>query len=169
MRRGPLFWITGRPASGKSTFGLHLQHALWHADAPCLLLDGDAVRRVLTPRPSFAPRARAAFYRSLADLALLAANQGLWVVIAATGHRRSFRLYARQRAVRFCEIFVDVPEEICRRRDPKGLYRLANKNGAPELPGHGVRYQPPAAPEVTARGGRDRVALQEVLAWAGVF
>ena len=69
---------------------------------------------------------------------------------------------ARADAPRFVEVLITTPVEECRRRDPKGLY--ASPTVSAKLPGVGVTYEPPLAPEVVARGGDDADAAERVLA-----
>lgn len=157
---GAVAWITGLPASGKSTFARALRDRIAAGGRGGVLLDGDAVRAALVPPPGYDPAGRAAFYETLGNLALALAAQGLVVLVAATGHRRAFRDRVRERAPRFVEVFVDVPPEVCAARDPKGLWASARQGAAPELPGGAaVAYERPLAPEIVARGGEDGEAL----------
>jgi adenylylsulfate kinase len=161
MPAGEIVWMTGRPASGKSTLARRLASELRARQIACCLLDGDEVRHALVPAPGYDEAGRDAFYASLAGLAALLAGQGLVVVVAATAHRRAFRERARAAFPRFCEVYVDVPAAECAARDPKGLYRA----GAAGLPGTAsTPYEPPLAPEVVATGGEDDVALARLLA-----
>jgi adenylylsulfate kinase len=160
---GAVVWMTGLPSSGKSTLAALLRDRLVAEGRPAALLDGDAVREALVPRPGYSLAERDAFYATLARLAALLARQGLLVAVAATAHRRAHRAEARALAPRFVEVFLDVPAEECRRRDAKGLYAQAAAGGAPDLPGAGVGYEPPEVPEVVAHGGKDEAALREIL------
>jgi len=166
-REGAVAWVTGLPSAGKSTFAAALVVRLRAAGAGAVLLDGDAVRAALRPAPGYDEAGRAAFYETLAGLAALVARQGLTAVVAATAHRRAFRERARALAPGFVEIFVDVPAEACAARDAKGLWARARAGGAPDLPGAGLPYEPPLAPEVVARGGQDGAALEAALARLG--
>ncbi len=62
------------------------------------------------------------------------------------------------------EVHLDVPPEVCAARDPKRLWAQARAGAAPELPGAGAAYEPPAAPEVVAHGGEDGAALDAAVA-----
>ena len=161
---GAVAWITGLPSAGKSTFARGLRERLAASGRVAVLLDGDEVRGALAPPPGYDPAGRAAFYETLGNLALVLAGQGLTVLVAATAHRRAFRDRVRARAPRFVEVFVDVPPEVCARRDPKGLWARARAGGAPELPGAALDYEPPIAPEIVARGGEDAEALDDAAA-----
>ncbi|MFO0584618.1 MAG: adenylyl-sulfate kinase [Anaeromyxobacter sp.] len=164
MTAGAVVWVTGLPSAGKSTFARALHDRLRARGAPSLVLDGDEVRAALSPTPGYGEEAREAFYATLADLAALLAGQGLVVLVAATANRRAYRARARARALRFVEVFVDVPAEVCASRDPKGLWSAARAGHAPRLPGAGADYERPERADVVARGGEDAAALEAALA-----
>jgi len=160
---GLVAWLTGLPSSGKSTLGAILCNRLRAEGLQAILLDGDAVRDALVPRPGYTPEARDAFYASLAGLAALLAQDGAVVVVAATAHLRAFRDRARALSPAFLEIFVDTDPAECARRDAKGLYAATRTGDVSGLPGAGVAYEPPVAPDVVARGGRDEGAVDAVV------
>jgi adenylylsulfate kinase len=157
-------WITGLPASGKSTFGRALVARARASGLPAALLDGDAVRAALDRPAGRGEAERDAFYGALARLAALLSRQGLTVVVAATAPRRAHRALARRLAPAFLEIHLATPAEACARRDPKGLWAAARSGRLGALPGAGASYQPPRRPAVTAHGGRDQAALRSALA-----
>ncbi|WP_438014820.1 adenylyl-sulfate kinase [Sorangium sp. So ce315] len=160
---GGVVWITGLPASGKSTLAARVHGALLGEGRASCLLDGDQVRDALVPRPGYDPRGRDDFYETLARLAALLARQGLVAVVAATAHRRAYRERARALAPRLVEVYMEVSPEVCRERDPKGLYRSAGAGEIDALPGAGLDYEPPRSPEIAARGGEDDAALGAIL------
>ncbi|WP_437478921.1 adenylyl-sulfate kinase [Sorangium sp. So ce1014] len=160
---GGVVWITGLPASGKSTLAARVHRELLGEGRASCLLDGDEVRDALVPRPGYAPRERDDFYETLARLAALIARQGPLVIVAATAHRRAYRERARALAPRLVEVYMDVPPGVCRERDPKGLYRAAGAGEIDALPGAGPDYEAPPSPEIVARGGEDEAALGAIL------
>jgi adenylylsulfate kinase len=157
---GAVVWLTGPPASGKSTLATHLAARLRARSAAVLVLDGDEVRDALVPAHGFDDAGRDAFYQSLGNLACLAARQGLIAIVAATAHQRRWRDRTRLSAPRFLEVHVATPIDECRRRDPKGLYAA----GTAALPGMGVPYEPPLAPDVVAPRGDDEAAIETLIA-----
>jgi adenylylsulfate kinase len=157
---GAVVWLTGRPAAGKSALAAMLAEAMRARGAPPLILDGDDVRAALVPAPGYGDVERDHFYLTLGNLAALAAQQGLTVVVAATAHRRIWRDRVRARVARFIEVHVATPADECRRRDPKQLYASAR----PGVPGVDVAYEPPVSAEVTAELGADPAVVAAVLA-----
>jgi adenylylsulfate kinase len=164
MTEGLVVWITGRPASGKSTFARRLAAQLRVGGASCVVLDGDEVRDALLSPPGCGPEEREAFYQALARLAAMLSRQGTCVIVAATAHRRSYREFARSVAPRYLEVHVTTPLEECERRDPKGLYALARDGAAVGVPGLDEPFEAPVAPDVTAQDGEDERALTDAIA-----
>ncbi|HEX2568520.1 MAG TPA: adenylyl-sulfate kinase [Polyangia bacterium] len=161
--RGVVVWFTGLPSSGKSTLAEAVRQRLLAADRACVLLDGDDVRAALVPAPGHDEAGRTAFYRTLAQLAALLAQQRLIVLVAATANRRTYREEARRLAPRFVEVFLDVPLATCQARDAKGLYARAAAGELSQLPGAGAAYEPPPAPDMVARGVEDAASIAALL------
>jgi bifunctional enzyme CysN/CysC len=55
----------------------------------------------------------------------------------------------------FVEIYVDAPIELCRSRDPKGLYKKADAGKIKNFTGIDSPYEPPLDPELWLRTDRD--------------
>lgn len=155
---GAVIWLTGLPQSGKSTLARHVRDRLDRA----IVLDSDEVRTALGAE-AYERDDRDRFYAALARLAALLARQGHVVLVPATAPRRAHRELARAEAPVFVEVWVQTPLALCEQRDQKGLYAQARRGEAPNLPGLGVAYEPPVAPEVTADGGHDERAVAEIL------
>ncbi|MGH9460144.1 MAG: adenylyl-sulfate kinase [Vicinamibacteria bacterium] len=146
--RGMVLWLTGLPASGKTTLAKKLLQRLTERGVAAELLDADELRKVLTPHPAYTDRERDWFYGVLVYLAELLSRHGIAVLIAATAHRRAYRDEARRRLPRFVEIYVECDAETCRRRDPKGLYAAARRGDITSLPGGQVSFEAPESPEI---------------------
>lgn len=158
---GVVVWFTGLPASGKSTLAERVRQRL-EPRTSCVVLESDEVR-VALGADGYDPSDRDGFYRVLARLAVLLARQGHVVLVPATAPRRAHRELARAEAPAFLEVHVETPLAECEQRDVKGLYARARAGDAPMLPGVGVPYEPPEAPDVTARGGFDDRAVDAIV------
>jgi adenylylsulfate kinase len=145
-------WITGMPASGKSTLAGALAGELARRGIDVAVLSSDDLRRVFTPRPRYDEEERDVFYGALVHVGRLLASHGIPVIIDATANRRIYRERARRLFPLFLEVYVECPLEICMRRDPKGVYRRAREGTAVSVPGVQAPYEPPLHPEVTVRG-----------------
>ena len=160
--KGVVVWFTGLPSAGKSSLAEQTRTRLLHDGLRPVLLDGDSVRRALVPTPRYTPAARSEFYETLARLAAMLAQQGHVVLVAATANRRAFRERARQLSPRFVEVLVDTDVAECAARDTRGLYAAARAGRMPDVPGVGVDYERPRAPDVVASGGFDQRAVERV-------
>ncbi|HEX2691451.1 MAG TPA: adenylyl-sulfate kinase [Kofleriaceae bacterium] len=166
--REAIIWFTGLPASGKSTLARRVHAHFVATGRPSILLDGGELRHILAAnatRVLDSVDERDRFYRSLAALAAMLANQGIVVLVAATAPRRQDRDRARAEVMAagtFVEVWVKTPFSECQARDPKGLYAQARRADARELPGIGPAYEPPLAPEVIADGGLDDTVVAAI-------
>jgi adenylylsulfate kinase len=147
-------WITGVPSSGKSTISRSLVQLLERRGIRPVVLESDALRRVLTPDPTYAPDERDRFYQQMAGLGALITRCGVPVIFDATANRRAYRDAGRSRITQFLEVLVTCPLDECRKRDPKGLYAAAAVGAASHVPGIQAAYESPPAPDI-ALDGRD--------------
>jgi adenylylsulfate kinase len=116
------------------------------------VLESDAIRRAITPSPTYSAEERDIFYAALEMMGELLVKHGVAVIFDATAHRRAWRDAARRRIARFAEVHVDCPVERCMARDPKGIYRQAGAGIATAVPGVHVAYEPPIHPDVVVHG-----------------
>jgi adenylylsulfate kinase len=141
-------WFTGLPASGKSTLANLLAQELEQRQQNVQVLESDQLREVLTPQPTYSPEERAWFYKSLAYIASLLVENDVSVLIAATAHRRIYRLQARHYLKDLIEIYVKCSLETCMARDRKGIYSKAKSQEAVHVPGVQELYEAPESPAV---------------------
>ncbi len=148
-------WITGLPASGKSTLAAALARALEAQGVDAAVLESDALRKVFTPKPRYDEEERDVFYASLLHVGRLLLRHGVPVIFDATANRRVFRDRARQAIPKFLEVYVACPLDTCVSRDPKGIYRKAKRGETDAVPGLQADYEPPLHAEVVVRGDAD--------------
>ena len=148
-------WVTGLPASGKSTLVAALKTQLAARGIDAAVLESDVLRQVLTPHPRYDEEERDRFYSQMVFIGVLLAEHGVPVIFDATANRRRYRDQARLKIPRFLEVYVDCPLETCMARDPKGIYRNALAKAANCVPGLQAAYEPPEHPEIVVRGDRE--------------
>ena len=148
-------WITGLPASGKSTVAAALVKHLRDLNIEVAVLESDAMRKVFSANPQYDDQDRDYFYASLAFIGHVLTEHGISVIFDATANRRSYRERARQQIPQLIEVFVDCPLDVCIRRDPKSIYRKAQQGAAQHVPGIQTRYEPPLNPALVVRGDQD--------------
>jgi adenylyl-sulfate kinase len=169
--KGATVWLTGLPASGKSTLAVEVEALLVGAGRPALRLDGDNLRHGLNGDLGFSAEDRAENVRRTAEVAALLADAGVLVLVALVSPYRADRDAARAVHARlelpFVEVHVATSLEECERRDPKGLYARARAGELSHLTGVDDPYEPPVAPDVVVSGSEP---LDEAVAlvWAAL-
>ena len=141
-------WITGLPASGKSTIASALKPQLEGLGLTVEVLESDEVRRVITPIPTYSETERDLFYRALAFTGQRLVAHGVTVVFDATASRRINRDFARSVIPRFIEVAVECPLTTCMERDKKGTYRKGQLGESLTVPGLQSPYEAPINPDL---------------------
>jgi bifunctional enzyme CysN/CysC len=154
-RGGATIWLTGLPASGKSTIAGALERHLVESGGWAYRLDGDNLRHGLNGDLGFDPPDRAENVRRTAHVARLLADAGVTVLVSLVSPYAADREQARrvhqEQGLDFLEIYVDTPAELCERRDPKGLYARARSGDLEGMTGVDAVYEPPTAPDLVIR------------------
>ncbi|MBK8275344.1 MAG: adenylyl-sulfate kinase [Nitrospira sp.] len=141
-------WLTGLPASGKSTIAVALRPQLEQLKLSVEVLESDAVRRVLTPTPTYSLAERDLFYRALAFMGARLVLHGVTVIFDATASKRVYRDFARSLIPQFIEVAVECPLGLAMERDYKGTYQRGQRGESSTVPGLQDPYEAPLHPEV---------------------
>jgi bifunctional enzyme CysN/CysC len=154
-QQGATVWLTGLPASGKSTIAGALEERLARDGYRAYRLDGDNLRYGLNSDLGFDPADRAENIRRVAHVASLFADSGTIAIVSLISPYAVDRQLARslheQNGVEFLEVFVDTPLEVGARRDPKGLYARAREGKLRGFTGIDAPYEAPRQPDVELR------------------
>ena len=113
--RGAVVWLTGLSGSGKSTLANALERELFDRGLQVFVLDGDNIRCGLS-----------------SDLGFSAGDRA-----------RARRIMEEGVAIRFFEVFLDAPLEVCEQRDQKGLYDKARSGEITDFTGVSAPYERP--------------------------
>lgn len=169
---GATVWFTGLSGSGKSTIADGVAGALLTAGRPAYILDGDNVRHGLNADLGFSADHRTENVRRVGEVARLMADAGLVVLVPVISPYRDGRARARAMhaaaGLRFVEVFVDTPLEVCEQRDPKGLYARARAGALTGMTGIDDPYEPPEVPELRLVPGPLDEQVAQVLDALGV-
>lgn len=150
-------WVTGLPGSGKSVVSETLQELLSACGVRAQLLSSDGLRKVMTPKPTYSIEERDIVYSSLVYIAGILTQNGVNVIIDATGNLRRYRDEARMRIPRFVEVYLQCPMDICIEREqkrartyhaPRKIYARALKGKSSTVPGVGQPYEEPLNAEI---------------------
>ncbi len=149
-----IIWFTGLSGSGKSSIANLIEKRLAAEGRHAYILDGDNVRHGLNKDLGFTDEARVENIRRVAEVARLMAEAGLIVIVSFISPFRNERRLAREIAgdVRFTEVYVDTPLEVCEARDPKGLYARARKGEIKNFTGIDSPFEAPEHPDIVLHG-----------------
>jgi bifunctional enzyme CysN/CysC len=153
-QKARVIWLTGLSGSGKSTIANALEKRLYASGAHAYVLDGDNLRLGLNMDLGFTTEDRAENVRRTSEVAKLMVDAGLIVISALVSPFEVDRQRAKSRFEEgeFLEIFVDTPVDICRTRDPKGLYKKSADGKIPNFTGVGQDYERPSNPDLHLDG-----------------
>jgi bifunctional enzyme CysN/CysC len=153
--RGLTVWFTGLPGSGKSTVAAEVERRLVGMGRPAYLLDGDNLRHGLNSDLGFGANDRHENVRRVSEVARLFADAGVIALVSLVSPYREARRRVREAheavGLRFVEVFVDTPLEVCEARDPKGMYARARAGELSGFTGVDDPYEAPEAPELVLR------------------
>ncbi|MGH6959513.1 MAG: adenylyl-sulfate kinase [Dongiaceae bacterium] len=151
-QHGATIWLTGLPASGKSTIAFTVEHALVERGHLAYVLDGDNIRHGLNKNLGFSPQDRAENIRRIGEVARLFADAGVLTLTSFISPYRLDRDNVRKihadAGLPFIEVHVRAPIDVCEQRDPKGLYAKARAGQLPEFTGVSAPYEEPLRPEL---------------------
>lgn len=151
-RPGCVVLLTGLSGSGKSTIARALSERLTaEGSYRTVLLDGDDVRRALSPDLGFSVSDRDENIRRIGWVAAKIASVGGIAICAPIAPFERTRDEVRAMAVasgRFILVHVATPIEVCERRDRKGLYARARAGEIKDFTGIDSPYEVPANPDL---------------------
>jgi bifunctional enzyme CysN/CysC len=172
-QRGATIWLTGLPASGKSTIATALEQWLVQQGRVAYLLDGDNLRHGLNGNLGFSAEDRAENVRRTANVARLFADAGAIALVSLVSPYERDRVAARELhgagELDFVEVYVNTPLAECEARDPKGLYARARAGDIKGMTGIDDPYEPPRAPDVEVAGGSVEQAVAAIVAKLGAL
>lgn len=145
-----VLWFTGLSGSGKSTIAKKLEQRLFAEKIHTMFLDGDNLRHGLNGDLGFSDQDRQENIRRVGEVAKLGFAHGQVVLATFISPFAQDRQLARELipSGRFFEIYVKCDLELCKRRDPKGLYAKALRGEIPNFTGVSSPYEEPQNPDL---------------------
>lgn len=166
---GKILWITGLSGAGKSTLAKAVAGRLRAQGEAVVVLDGDELREVFGAAAANAGNhgraSRLALAMQYAHLCRVIAAQDLTVVIATISLFREVHAWNRRHLPGYFEVYLKVPLEELRRRDPKGIYRRFDAGEIADVVGLDLPIDEPEAADWTVEfmPGRTAEALADEL------
>jgi adenylylsulfate kinase len=143
-------WFTGLSGSGKSTLANALDCSLYDQGLHTYVLDGDNLRHGLNRDLAFSEADRQENIRRVGEVAKLFTDSGLIVLAAFISPFDSDRsliktLIGEENII---EVYLDTPLNICEKRDPKGLYKMARNGQIKSFTGIDSPYEVPKSADI---------------------
>ncbi len=152
---GCTLWLTGLSGSGKSTVAVELEKMLIQRGVLAYRLDGDNVRHGLNANLGFGADDRKENIRRIGQVAKLFADAGVVTISSFISPYQNDRDQVREihedAGLKFLEVFINTPIEICEQRDPKGLYKKARAGEIKGFTGIDDPYETPVKPEIEVK------------------
>lgn len=131
-----IFWLTGLPCSGKTTIAKELAKHM-HAE----ILDGDDIRRIIQNN-DFSYSGRKNHMMSVAEFASILSRYNN-VVVSLVSPIRDVREEIKKRYQNLTEIYIYADIDTCKKRDVKGMYKLAMEGKIKNFTGVDDVYEEP--------------------------
>jgi len=155
-QKGATLWMTGCSGAGKTTIATKLEDKLVKEYGKHVYrLDGDNIRTGLNRDLSFSASDRAESVRRVGEISTLFSDSGTITLVGLISPYRADRDAVRKRhedqGIPFYEVFLDVPVEELKKRDPKGQYARVDAGELKHFTCIDDPYEEPLSPEITLR------------------
>jgi len=147
IKNPPIIWITGLPASGKTTLAIELKNRLSRKGFIVEHLDGDKIREIF-PETGFTREERNNHIKRTGFLASILQKNGILVIASFVSPYKESRNFIRNICSNFIEVYLSTPIDICEKRDYKGLYAKARRGEITNFTGINDIYEIPENPEI---------------------
>jgi len=151
-QKGCTLWMTGLPASGKSTIAAALEQVLLRRGKHAYRLDGDNIRHGLNKNLGFSAEDRTENIRRIGEIAKLFATSDQITITSFispyAADRDRVRKLHEEANLPFFEVYVSVPLAEAEKRDPKGLYKKARAGEIKGFTGIDDPYEEPMAADL---------------------
>jgi adenylyl-sulfate kinase len=149
MIRPCCYWFTGLSGAGKTTLAEQFSSFFVDEDVPCVVLDGDVLRKGLNRDLGFDEDDRNENVRRISEIAKVLVDQGMVVLVSAIAPYAKHRKQARELFAegQFIEVYVSTDIETCILRDCKGLYEKVRLGEMIHFTGRDDPYEVPESPD----------------------
>jgi adenylyl-sulfate kinase len=145
---GVCLWLTGLPSSGKTTVAKQVEQNLLKQDERVERLDGDVVRQSLTSDLGFSREDRNKNIARVTFVAKMLQRNDVITLCSFITPYRAQRDHVRNNIQDVKIVHVHAPVEVCKERDPKGMYEKAEAGEIEGFTGIDAPYEEPVNPDV---------------------
>ena len=150
---GRVIWVTGLSGAGKTTLAQEITNTMRANGERVVILDGDELRSILTPKASgtqnHTRKERLSLAMQYARLSGVIATPGVTVVVATISLFNEIQEWNRANLPGYFEVYLKVPIDELRRRDPKGIYSRFDSGDLKNVAGLDLSIDEPKSPDFT--------------------
>lgn len=148
MLDGILYWITGLSGAGKTTIGNRLYYEIKKIKSNVILLDGDILKNIVCETVDYSEAARRKRAMKYAALCKVLTDQGQIVICCTIAMYDEVREWNRMQNKGYVEVFLNVPMNVLRERDQKGLYSKFKGGMGKNVSGEDLVVEYPKHPDI---------------------
>lgn len=151
--------LTGLTGSGKTSIGQAVERKLFEQGRAVAMIDGEKVRGGLTRDLGYTADDRSENLRRSGHLAHILNDAGLICLASFVAPSEDVRQKVGTLigSDRFLVVHVATSLEVCRERDTKGQYKLADEGELPNFPGVTAKYEAPANPDLVLNAAEQSI------------
>jgi cytidine diphosphoramidate kinase len=143
-----VYWITGLSAAGKTTLAGLLTDYLRDQGEQVIMLDGDELRYALDVTTNHNRKDRLDLAFKYSRLARMLAIQKINVVVSTVSLFKEIHIWNRRNLPGYIEIYLKIPIEELRRRDPKKIYKRFYAGKIINVAGLDIPIDEPESPDL---------------------
>ena len=144
---GTLVWITGLPGTGKTTLGEKTYETI-KVHVPSVFMDGDIFREIMGNDLRYSREDRKVNAFRIARMNKYLVKHGLTVICATVSLFKEVHAWNHKHINNLIEVFIEVPEPLLKKRDPKGFYAQKKLGTIQNVVGIDQVYDKPQKPHI---------------------
>ena len=154
-----VIWFTGISGSGKSTLANLMNSYFIERGKLSYILDGDILRLGLNKDLNFTKKGRIENIRRVGELSKVLFDIGVISIFSTISPFSESRDDVRKKFPKgaFVEIYLEADYEVCKDRDIKGLYQMADLGLIKDFTGLTSKYEIPKNPELVIQTSKEIV------------